>query len=50
MVDYEVCLDKSKLIYENTILSLKKYGRYIVGSEDRKTKKDKIVLNIKKFI
>ena len=50
MVDYEVCIDKSKLIYENTILSLKKYGRYIVGSEDRKTKKDKIVLNIKKFI
>lgn len=49
-VDYEPCLQKSKIINEGTILSLKKYGRFIVGNEIRKTKKYKTVINVKKFI
>lgn len=50
MVDYELCLQKSKIINSHTILSLKGYGRFLIGDKIRKTKKDKLVINIKKFI
>ncbi|WP_068449367.1 YlmH/Sll1252 family protein [Caviibacter abscessus] len=49
-LNYELCLQKSKIIDSGSILSLKKYGRFLVGSAVRRTKKDKIVINIQKFI
>ncbi|WP_068267906.1 hypothetical protein [Caviibacter abscessus] len=32
-LNYELCLQKSKIIDSGSILSLKKYGRFLVGSE-----------------
>lgn len=49
-VDYEICLQKSKIINSDTILSLKGYGRFLVSERIRKTKKDKLIIKIKKFI
>lgn len=49
-VDYEECLDNSKIIKDGTILSIKKYGRYLVEGQSSSTKKGKPVIIVKKFI
>lgn len=49
MVDYEIILDKSKVIKQDSILSLRGYGRYIVGDTIKHSKKNRPIIQIKEF-
>lgn len=50
MLNYEICYDISKEIKTDSILSIRKYGKYIVKDVEKITKKNKLILNISKFI
>lgn len=49
-VNYEICENSSKQLKEDYIITIKKYGKYIIKNIERITKKNRIVLNINKFI
>ncbi|VWL85556.1 YlmH/Sll1252 family protein [Oceanivirga miroungae] len=49
-LDYEEVLDYSKEVKENSIISIKKYGRYIYESVIKQSKKGKFVIRVKQFI
>ena len=37
------------MVKENDIISIRKVGKFIIGKEEKRTKKDNIVLSIKKY-
>lgn len=49
-VDYEIVKEKSKILSENTIITIRKYGKYLVYKELEKSKKNKHRWIIKKYI
>lgn len=49
-VNYEICYENSKELKENYILSIKKYGKYIIKNVERTTKNNRIILNVNKFV
>lgn len=49
-VDYKINTDKSYSIKENSVISIRKGGKFIFEGLDGKTKKDKLRVKIKKFV
>ncbi|PID67259.1 MAG: RNA-binding protein [Fusobacteriales bacterium] len=49
-INYEVCRRKDIRIKKGDILTIKKYGKYIVGEEKGFTKKSKLKIIVKKYI
>ena len=49
-MNYEICYENSKELKENYILSIKKYGKYIIKNVERITKNNRIILNVNKFV
>lgn len=47
-INGNICLSNDYLCQENDIISINKFGRIIVRDVSRKTKKDKLVLNIER--
>ena len=42
-------ISHKKMVKENDIISIRKVGKFIIGKEEKRTKKDNIVLSIKKY-
>ncbi len=50
IVNYKVCENTSQIICDSDVLSLRGYGKFIVKSTSGTTKKDRIVLELDKYI
>ncbi|WP_064611378.1 YlmH/Sll1252 family protein [Streptobacillus moniliformis] len=48
-IDYEICKEKDRKIYQNDILSIRKYGKYLISEELEDSKKGKKRWIIKKY-
>lgn len=49
-INYEICTNKSYMLKQNDIISIKKYGRYMFNGVIRHSKKGKPVVEIKKWV
>lgn len=49
-INYEVCREKNFKLKEGDIITIRKYGKYIIGEERGFTKKSKLKISIKKYI
>ncbi len=50
LINYEVCNEKSFILREEDVISIKKYGKYIVGEKRGLSKKSKLRMLVKKYI
>lgn len=49
-IDYELVDNGSKAVYENALVSVRRYGRFLVDEFGSNTRKGKLALNIKKYV
>lgn len=49
LLNYKECKNIKKQVLEGDILSIRKTGKFIIRNEEKKTKKDNILLNVSKY-
>lgn len=49
LVNYKECKNIKKQVFEGDIISIRKVGKFKIRNEEKKTKKDNILLNISKY-
>ena len=49
LLNYKECKNIKKQVFEGDIISIRKVGKFKIRSEEKKTKKDNILLNISKY-
>ncbi len=50
LVNYEICSEKSFILREEDVITIKRYGKYRVGKEKGLSKKSKLKILVKKYI
>lgn len=49
LLNYKECKNIKKQVFEDDIISIRKVGKFKIRNEEKKTKKDNILLNISKY-
>ena len=49
LLNYKECKNIKQIVFENDVVSIRKNGKYIILNTEKKTKKDNILLNVKKY-
>ncbi len=49
LLNYKECKNIKKQVFEGDIISIRKVGKFKIRNEEKKTKKDNIILNISKY-
>jgi RNA-binding protein YlmH len=49
LLNYKECKNIKQTVFENDVVSIRKNGKYIILNTEKKTKKDNILLNVKKY-